>query len=64
MSGISASACRTASVLNHDATSSKQIDVPTATLVNTSDDPVSPVLSGTLKRQKASSPGMKLDIIF
>lgn len=42
---------------NHDASSSKQVDVPTATLVNTSDDPVSPVLSGTLKRQKASSPG-------
>ncbi|XP_026290651.1 band 4.1-like protein 5 isoform X2 [Frankliniella occidentalis] len=41
---------------NHDGTSSKQIDVPTATLVNTSDDPVSPVLSGTLKRRKASSP--------
>ncbi|KAK3908010.1 Band 4.1-like protein 5 [Frankliniella fusca] len=41
---------------NQDAASSKHIDVPTATLVNTSDDPVSPVLSGTLKRQKASSP--------
>lgn len=41
---------------NHDTSSHKQIDVPTATLVNTSDDPVSPVLSGTLRRQKASSP--------
>ena len=63
MSGLSASACHGASTSNQDATtSSKHIDVPTATLVNTSDDPVSPVLSGTLKRQKASSPGIQFSL--
>lgn len=57
VAGVNASAGVHSSAPHHDASSSKQIDVPTATLVNTSDDPVSPVLSGTLRRQKTSSPG-------
>ncbi|KAJ1522773.1 hypothetical protein ONE63_001929 [Megalurothrips usitatus] len=56
ISGLGAGAGLHSIASNHDASSSKQVDVPTATLVNTSDDPVSPVLSGTLRRQKAASP--------